>query len=312
MPAFGALAPFGLIQFGATPTVAESIYVSLRAGVAEAFTRADEDDHTAGTNYARALALASAHATIRHGFGQRRPRRTVEFLPALERLYGLSPMPSESEEERRRVVASRKLISRGSRRESIEAALTTLLGAAFIGLRTEPQGTTPGLFPASPATAGAWDAPNGLARFYKLNDAISLPSGTAQTFGYTNILGDGARILPGDILSLEPENIVSAQAITILSASTSGPTTASAIITKSHDAGAILRSHAPVWISMRRSMIVVVTPAAAQSRVTRSKIDALMRRLVRGTTIWSIASGLGPFTVGSSQIGMVPIGVITI
>ena len=313
MSGFGAFSPFGLLQFGSTESFAEPIYRSMKGNV-DGGLLVEEGGHTEASIYARAIACGSVRVTVRHGFSQRRPKRAVEFLPALERQFGLVPGRDESLDERRAAVAARKRIARGSRRENLENSLRTLLGAAYVGLRVEPAATTPGLFPASPGNVGAWDSPVTLARFFRLVDAVSFI--TTATVRYENVLADGALVGVGERFCVEPENASNAEAVTVLAATTTAPFTMTAAFTRSHDVGGIFRSHAPAWQSFRRSVTVVVTHPAALDAAVRRRIDALMRRIVRGTTIWSIAypsatATLGPFTVGSSEIGLVPIGVVT-
>lgn len=319
MGAFGAFAPFGLLQFGDVESPAERMHRSMLATVSKAFS-VEEGTHVEASAYARALAFASARATLRHAFEQRRPMRAVEMLRALERLYGLSPLPSDTQDARRRAVASRKRISRGSRSESIRNALLTLLGDDFIDLYVVDVGAAPyatfvadHTYPSAPANVGAWDAPDTFAKFFRLLEPIVIV-GAPVTFEYENVLGDGQEIGVGERLAVQPENDLLAEAVTI-TAVASSPLRATATFTKAHDEGAIVRSHAPYWASWRRHFTVIVSAAVAADEGTRSRIDALMERLVRATTTWSIAeesapSTIGPFNLGSSRLGCVPLGTL--
>jgi hypothetical protein len=305
MAGFGEFAPFGLLSFGSTETSATALYASMTNNQVGSFLL---DTHVAAGLYAKALALAAVRATLRHGFDQRRPLRSVELLPALERNYGVVPLPSDSEEVRRREVASRKLIGRGPRRESLENALRMLLGSDFVGLHTQPSGVTG-------EGKGAWDAPTSVPRMFRMTTAIS-SLGTPASFVYENLFADGSRMRPGERYSVQPENLANAESITVVSAASSGALTATAIFARPHDIGAIVRTHAPTWISWRRAMLVVLTASAASNPLIRRKVDQLMRRMVRGTTVWAIVeasspSTAGPFTVGVSRIGLVPIGTVT-
>jgi hypothetical protein len=310
--AFGALAPFGLLAFGDVPSPAEPVYRTMRASIARAFA-SDEGTHAEASIYARSLALGAVRATMRHGFEQRRPMRAVEMLATLEALFGVAPTRSQSDDSRRRVVASRKRIYRGSRPESLENALRALLGDAFIALHT-PAAATLATFPASPADAGAWDAPSSKPRFFRLTSSVSLV-GTPATFRYENLLGDGELIAAGDRLCCEPDNNVLVEAVTI-AASSDGELEASATFQRPHAAGAVLRTHAPYWITNKRHITVIVNAAVAADPAVRGQVDALMTRLVRASTTWSVAAAsgaatAGPFKVGESPIGTVPIGTIT-
>lgn len=314
MAAFGDLAPFGLLAFGSTPSTAEPIYASMVDGVKGGFSVA-QGGHVEACIYADALAFAAARMTVRHGFDQRRPMRAVEFLPAHERTYGLAPGPYETLHQRRLNVAVRKKISRGSRREHMENLLSTMLGNKFVALVTETG--TPSTHPASPGDVGAWDAPSTLPLFFRILSPIAVVGSAAVAFTYENILGDGARMTPLMRLCVEPEKQSRTEAVTITSAPETGPLVAVATFLKSHDAGCIARSHAPVWQSSQRNFLVVLTSSAATDPLVIRRVDELMRRLVRGTSRWAIAvesspGTLGPYTIGLSPIGVTPVGTIVL
>lgn len=314
MPGFGSLAPFGLLEFGNVPSLAEPIYASMIRGVTSGMST-QQGDHIEATTYADAIAFASARATFKNGFNQRRPKRAVEFLPAHERTYGIVPAASESDEQRRRVVQSRKLMSRGSRREFIENALRTLLGSLFVAVVAETG--TPATHPALPANEGSWDAPNTLPLYCKLLSPIAVVGASQVTFTYENLLGDGARITPLTRLTFEPENVSRTESVLITAASTTGALTARATFAKSHDIGGMIRSHAPVWRSPQRVLLVVLTAVAVTDPLVIRRTDALMKRLVRGSTQWAIAvesspGNLGPYTIGLSRIGVTTVGPIVL
>jgi hypothetical protein len=309
MGELGALAPFGLLTFGAEPSRAEPHYRSMENSVRDAWD-VSEGTHVEASIYARSIALAAARATLRHALDQRRPMLAVEMLSALEDTFGVTPTPGESDDARRRDVAARKLIARGSAPAALAAALSTLLGNDFVKVVTSPRAT----FPTSPGDVGAWDDPAVPPRLFVLTSSVS--STGPVTFSYASQLGDSARLHVGDRMAVQIENPLLAEAVTITAADEAA-STATATFTHAHDLGASVRSHAPLWTSTQRHLVVIVSASAANDALTRARIDALMTRLVRATTTWSIAQAsgpttLGPFTVGVSPIGSVPIGTVTI
>lgn len=308
MSGFGALGGFGLLSFGPSESAGEAIFRSLLDSVSGAFSIAD-GEHVEASAYARALALADARATLRRGFDQRRVLYSTELLAAHERTFSIVPEPGDSLDVRRRRVAARQVLAHGSTRDSLLTALGTLLGADFIALYVKPHGT-PTTYPPSPAIRGAWDDPAVAGRYFRLTHAVATV-GRVIEFAYENLLEDGARMAATDVLSVQPENPRLSEAITIVSASAAGPLTARAQFARAHDTGAIVRTHAPVWISTQRSMIVVVSSAAAAKPNVVRSVNNLMRRLVRGTTTWAVVEATGPSTMGPF-LPSAPIGRTTL
>lgn len=315
MAAFGPFAPFGVLTFGAQISPAQVAYDGMVESLKGGYDMT-EGTHKEASTYARALAIASDRAVVKHAKNQRRPKRVVEMLAAQERQYRLSPAAGDSEEDRRGVLAARKLISRGSKPEAINQALTSLLGDRFVTLRvfTNAEMST---FPASPGSVGAWDDPATLGKFFRLLTDVSFV-GVPVTFSYEPLLADGSRMEVGDALAFEVENPSLAEAATITSVDhTVTPLRATATFVRAHGAQSCVRSHAPLWSSTKRSYLVVVSDTASIDDPTIRKINALMDRIVRATSTWSIiraSSGttIGPFTVGVSPLGAVPLGTLSI
>lgn len=315
MAGFGPFSPFGILACGAQPSPAQAAYDGMTASLQGAYDMT-EGTHKEASTYARAIAIAGDRAVVKHAKNQRRPKRVVEMLAAQERQYRLSPAATDSTDDRRGELGARKLISRGSRAESINAALASLLGSKFIALRafTTAEMAT---FPASPGAVGAWDDPTTLGKYFRLLSNVSF-TGVGVTFTYEPLLNDGSRAEVGDILAVEVENVSMAEAVTITATDhTLTPLQATATFARAHGAGATVRSHAPVWTSTKRSYLVVVSDAASVDDPTIRKINALMGRIVRCASTWAIVKAsslttLGPFTVGVSPVGSVPIGTISI
>lgn len=309
MAQFGALAPLGLFEFGNNETDAEKIYRSLTSSVSGAFD-VTEGTHVEAAAYARAIALASARATLRHGHDQKHPMRAVEMLPGLERDFQITPQQGQSEDERRRAVTARKVLSRGNRREAIESALTALLGDDFIALRAvKPAEAVQ--WPANPANVGAFEDPSRVQRLFKLTVPVAVTS-AAVTFSYGHFgEDDGTRILRGDSLCFEPENTGLAERLVISAADTVAKT-ATATFTKAKDNGAAICSYAPIVTGTQRRLFVALTASAARDPVTRRLVDDLMGRMVRGVTEWfiieeTVPGFAGPFIVGTSKVGVTSI-----
>lgn len=313
MGEFGDLAPFGLITFGDAPTDAETIYDSLQAGSRKAYD-VSVGTHIEASNFARALAYAGARETMQQGARQRIPQRATSALADLEKRFGVIPTPGASDQERRDAVDVKRAISRGSRGESLITALTALLGTDFWKVRR----VAPGEIATSgtPGAKGAWNDPARPHFFWKLVRSI-IVTGSPYAVGITPISTDVAELPKvGDVLCVQPENLGLAEQITV-AAVDSGASTITATFLNAHDEGAAVLTHAPVYASNQRSLMIAVKPAAATDLTTLGKIRDLAFRICRGVTrVYIVASSdgitAGPFTADSSHADITPVGTVTL
>ena len=305
MPEFGALAPFGLLEFGSQESDAERVYQSQIDAVRGAFDTS-EGTHVEASAYARALSIAAARATMRHGRDQKHARKAVEMLPALERKYKTVVVHGQSEEDRRKVVAARMLLSRGNRRESIESALTALLGDDFVALRTlgplEQE-----RWPTDPIEYGAFEEPARVQRVFRLTQHVAV-TGSLVTFGYEHLAGDdGTRILKGETYCFGQENPGLAESATIDAANTTAKT-ATVSFQRPKDAGSTINSYAPIVTNIQRTLLIVLTTAASRNAVVRRQVNDLLSRMARSVTRWFIVDETTPLKVGPFVVGLSPIG----
>lgn len=316
MAGFSDFGGFGLLEFSSTDSAAGAIYRSLTGAVGDGLSTST-GQHVEASAYARALALADARVTLHRGYNQRRALYAQELLPALERTYSITPEPGDSDEMRRRRVAARQVLARGSTRDNLRTVLRTLLGDDFVRLYLKPPAAPP-IFPSVPEMHGAWDDPAAAGRYFQLTETV-VDTDREIEFSYENLLDDGERMAAGDMLCVQPENPHNAEAIQIASARGSGRQLARAVFSRPHEAGSIVRTHAPLWISTQRYIVVVVTPKAAADPTMRNRIHEAMRRLVRASTTWAIvqtttldgAPAIGPLgmtdPLGTSTLDAIPI-----
>lgn len=310
MPAFGDLAPFGLLEFGAGETDATKVYTSLVDSVRGAFD-VSTGTHVEASAYARAIAIATSRAILRHGRDQKHATRAVEMLPALERAYGLIPQAGQSDEDRRNAVAARMLLTRGNRREAIESALTSLLGANFVALRVVKPAEL-AVWPSSPGNYGTFEAPSRAQKTFVLTSAIAV-TGSPVSFSYAHIgADDGTRVLAGERYTFELENPFESESV-VISAAVPASKTATATFVRAKDNGASVCSYAPILTSNQRTLIVALKSSAARDPVVRRKVDDLLRRMARASTRWAIVEETtslhaGPWVLGTSRLGVTPIG----
>lgn len=315
MGAYGSRSPYGMLFLGAKPSHAETIYASLQAAT-EVAASTEEGTHIEASNYARALLYGGARMALQAGAAQYlEPENATDGLADLAVLYG-SPEPSSgSAIDLRAAIIVKRLITRGSRAESLITILTALLGTNFVKVRrvkaTEFLTNT-----SSPGTVGAYNDPARPHFFWKLARSIVVLN-EPFTVGISAV-GIDATALPtaGDILCVEPENFGQAEAITV-SAVDPIARTMTATFTRSHDSGCALLTHAPVLASTQRTLLIGVTPAVTGNISLLKQTIALVNQVVRGVTEASVvtcADGLtaGPFMAGVTGCGTSPIGSVTL
>lgn len=323
MPGFGALAPFGLLEFSSEPTLAERVYESLQDATKGTFD-VSWGTHVQASNYVRAIALGCARAYLRHAGAQRRPSGAVEMLPALEDRFGVTPPRGATHDERVEEVALRKLVSRGPRADALLGACMAILGDGFVTLKTFEPGEVV-TYPALPGVVGLFTAPERPHRAWKLESSFVESENSPFDHEYS-ALGedDGATMSVGDVLVIDGHDYEKAELFEVREVGVevnrkwfrANTTLGVGTFGKPHGRGAPILSYSPAWNSTQRTIVVVGTPTAARNPAVRAKLFARLSRMVRGVTAILFVedgggSSVGPFTLGSSALGCVPIGTIT-
>jgi hypothetical protein len=170
---------------------------------------------------------------------------------------------------------------------------------------------------------GAWDVQAGHdLLFYVDIDADYFQTEVAYENWNTNLAD--AELVAGDVLCVDPGNWALAEKVTVVSSRTeSGVRYFTGKFKRPHSDGAYATDGPiPLWGNTKRHVLVVVKSAAAVDPVAVARVDALLRRVMRGPTTWAVvqattdgAATLGPFKVGTtlgSPLGAVPLESITI
>lgn len=313
MPLLSAFTPCGILALSSAPSEAENIYNALINNLGGNYSVAQGSREDAWC-YSLAMALARVRLTLIHAGLQISPLCVTEMMDDREDEWQIVPGPFDSLEVRRAVLAAREKLSRGARRESVEDALTTLLGDIFAWYYTtkRPDITT------WPLDLG--DQPQNLQlpsiprKRLTITQPITVGLGSPQavTYDFRNMSGDD--VLVGDTFTVDPDNFDRAEVVTVTAVSS---TTFTATFNNPHDDNVIATTMPfPMWVSNQRADLVVTTPAAAIDPEARRKVDDLMGRILRGVSTWAIvgesAPGIaGPFIIGTSPIGATPFGVVT-
>lgn len=292
---FSAFKRFGNgFRFSGKPPVGQVIYETLRDNMGSTYDRSFDGRQQARL-FAQAMCLSASHYETERAGNNQNPLTADELLPALERDYQVVPAFGATKSERRRVLAARRLTTRGPRREAVEDALRTLLGSAFIAY--EPTDIADAVtFPASPGDVGVFARAGAQKKLFRLNQPVSL-TGIPRSVAFTSLGGTDAP-MAGETYCVDPDTRhPSIEKITIASVTGSSLV---ATFAKPHALGALAVRPHPIWVSSKRYNRIVVTFAAAADPETRRKINEQMKRQLRGVSQWCIVSNAGRFHFGSA------------
>lgn len=290
----------GLFQLNGDKPIGRRIYDGIVGALNEQLST---EPGTLGDNFAAALALAAADATVQaeRAFEQQLPDHVYELLPQKEQEYGLFPNPSDSITVRRQALAARMLLPNGMTRINVENILKSLLGDQFVGYRvTHPDERV--MFPAA-----LGDAPQNLVSpnvsriLMRFNSAISTQLGVPQYVVYTQLAPseDTPSLKVGDRLVVEPELKARTEVVTIVESFKSGDDwVLMAAFSQAHEKNCYATTMPfPVWASSQRESLVVVKPAVVKDAEVRRKIAETLERVFRGVSTWGIAQeGSTPHT----------------
>jgi hypothetical protein len=318
MPLLSAFTPCGFLELADEPSHAETLYGMMIGGLGGEYD-VSEGSRMEAFCYASAMQLAEARYTLEHAGLQISPHYVDEMMADRELEYGITAGPSDTLWTRRAVLAARKVLPRGARREAVVDALQTLLGDGFVFYRT----TKPAEILNWPSALG--DQPQNLQlpgvprKLISITPTISIGLGAPQEVTYTRLDTTQSELLVGDDLVVEPEILGRAEVVTVeaVVAPPLGPYAFTATFDQAHEPGCLATTQPfPAWVGSQRFALIIVTAAAATNPETRRKIDELMQRVARGVSTWAIvaqsgAGTAGPFTIGVSPLGSVPIGTIT-
>lgn len=151
----GGLSPFP-IRLGGGPSTTEVVYRSLNDQLGTAYDTSDESTVTAET-MSEARAIAAAWSANRRLSYQWDPRRLTDMLSRWERIFGVVPLPTDSEEDRRNRLVPKFLALAAPIYATIWDACSNILGDAFISVEYTTAAQAHSQWPGStPAVANGW------------------------------------------------------------------------------------------------------------------------------------------------------------
>lgn len=309
--AFSAFHRFPRRFSGADP-IAKRIYLALRDGLGPAFDQTFDNNPIQARLYAQAMTLARAARLVERTKNQAIAKRATDLLPALEALYGLRPLPSDTEHQRRQRLHVRMMVPRGATRSAIGALLAEIVGDDLIEWFFPPLEELV-RFPdtaAEAATVGNYVPPGTTARLLRTADSV-FPSGSPQVVPVTDL----KPLLSGEPLKgmsciIDPAHKVRREATTIQEWTTSGDavTSITAVFAKVHDPGVLITTqYFPTWRSNGQEHRFSLAPETARETATRNVLDEELDRVMKSTATWDITEP-GVFTVGEGLLGITPLG----
>lgn len=305
MPVLSAFTPCGMLAMSAQPSHAEAIYEAMRANLSpEQGFATDFDSPQQARLYAQAMVFGAAQYALERAANQAIPRKAIESIRSSEKDARIVPPAGATLRERQLAIETRRLATRGARRENVEAALSAALGSDFVAYRTTPDAervTVPGL----PGTVGNFvlATPPKVVSF----DVGVSVLGSAVTVPYTQLLGEAIQV--GDYLAVDVHPSQTRTERIHVTATGSGTLTAEFV--HPHDVGTEATSgHAPVWTSNQRHALIVLTAGAARDPERRRIVDETMARLACAVSVWQVTDGDGPFAFGVSEFGVTSFGAL--
>jgi hypothetical protein len=309
--AFSAFHRFHRRFSGADP-IAKRIYLALRDGLGPSFDQTFDGNPIQARLYAQAMTLARAARLVERVKNQAIGKRATDLLPALEQLYGLSPLPSATEYERRQRLHIRMLVPRGASTSAIGAILQEIVGDDLL------EWFFPSLddlvrFPdtsAQAAAVGNYVPAGSVSRLLRTTQAV-FPSVSEQTV----LVEDLRPLVAGEPLAgvsclIDPAHNVRRES-NVIQASTSvgnSITSITAVFANVHDEGALITTqYFPTWRSNGQEHRFSLVEAAARDTATLNILNEELARVMKSTATWEISEP-GAFAIGEGLIGITPFG----
>jgi len=317
MPLLSAFTPLGLLELSGETSDAEHIYTTLRAQLEKSFDLSP-GTHAEARLYALSIQMAFARAIVKRVPREMHPLSCYDLLTTLEKDWACVPSASDTLYDRKLRLAARKLLMRGSREEALVTDLTAAIGADFIKVKSCPIGSAAN-FPTSATTAGTFPTPARAPKFYKL--LTSIVSTTVRVSVQLQCINTSAFPLAGENLTIEPEIAGVSEAFTVQTV-TSAPgvtdvctITPTAPFARAHSVGGWAVSAAPLWLSNRYQLEVIISDAASRNAEKRRKVNETMARHCKSCERWKLVAAssstqVGPFVfgVGHNIIGATALG----
>jgi hypothetical protein len=322
MPRFSSLAPFGQLEFSSKPSVLENVYRAMVNGLGGQYDLT-VGGHNEASVYARARGVARAKQALRRAGNQALPFKAIELLPLQEQAYGLVPNETDTILTRQRALAARMLLARGATRENVETQLRAILGTAFLGYRTLAPGEITS-WPTDPTPGpGTFPRVDGavVAKYVRFVDPVAVVGTATVHYAALDPTQGTVSLVAEDVMTVQLETLGLAERVTVTTVGTdTNGLFFTATFAKAHDIGATgIVGSVPVWMSTQRIAFIEVTTSASIDAETVRKVADMMSRVARGVSQWAIvqpttpgATTMGPFKLGLSPLGAVPVGTLNL
>lgn len=308
MPRTSLFTPCGMLSLTSAPSEAALAYTAITNDLNDAF------DLTPGTYYqarcyAMAMMVGRARKMIKRVPRELHPLTSHDLLTTLEKDWACIPQATDTLYERQLRVAARKALMRGSREEALVTDLTAALGTDFLKVNAIAAGSAAN-YPTTATDAGTFPNPNLAPKFYQLG---SVPvTGAPYTTTWKAVNGSAAPLV-GEIITCEPDIAGWAEAVTVTGVTTTGGLSSSALAgtitatwARAHSANSWAVTAAPLWLSNRYQITIVVSDAASKNGPKRQAVHGVMRRHAKSCERWKIVAAssstqVGPFIFGAGK-----------
>lgn len=316
MPVLSAFTPIGLLELNGAKSEAERAYDALANMLGGAFDLTPGTDEQAHL-YALAMEVAWARKIVQRVPRELHPLTCHDLLTTLEKDWACVPLATDTLFQRQSRIAARKLLMRGSREEALVADLKAAIGADFLKINACPTASAAN-YPTTATDVGTFPNPNVAPKFYKATTSVPV-TGMAYAIDLTAVNSSSAPLV-GEKLTIEPDIAGNAEAVTITgvtakttAAGTVIGWTVTATFTKAHSAGAWCVTAAPLWLSNRYQLQIVVSDAASRNGPKRKAVHGVMQRHAKSCEVWCIAAAsssadVGPFVIGPGLVGATVVG----
>lgn len=137
---YSAFSRFGHSSFSSRELLGRKIYLDLRKSLGSSFDQEFDDNPIQAHLFAHAMALARTLYLLKRVRNNAVALKATDLLPVLERIYGLTPAHSASEQERRAALHERMKIMLGGLRAEIQRVIDRELGDGFVAWVRAPFG----------------------------------------------------------------------------------------------------------------------------------------------------------------------------
>lgn len=296
MPILSAFTPIGQLRFTSKDSRSRAVFDAMKTSQGPNF---GTGGFVESRLYAQAMALGRVGYAQIGAVNQARPSKVGPFLTLREYEFNVSPVPGQTDDSRRAVLADRYKILAVPTLISLSAGLASILGSDFKSIATQFS-VTDYLSQPNQATAPG-NYSTGIMRIYV--SGVDLTAGTSVIIAPAQLFPTGSYYPFSDQerFVLNPANPDLTEVLT-------GTLVGSALLftpTKNHAAGTLIQfgNFPSQTYSIYRKFILILSATAALDASKRALVDRYLSERLKATATWQISSGaVSGFTLDTSLL----------